>query len=343
MRRWIKPFEFWHPRLFEMPFYFYLILQCLLNRVGLRGLAKANYVLDHGEIGIGSKFHTQNQFDQSYFLPTQLIDGLLATNKKIAQIKAFANEYGFPVIVKPDIGLVGKGILKLHDENEVEQRTIELEGNYILQQFTPMPLEYGVFYIRRRGKPQITGINRKHFPTVIGNGYDSILTLASKHYRFTHHWQTFLQYIDTSRVPALDEVVKLSFIGSHTMGCMFTDDTHLLNPVLERAVFALFEQQEGYNFGRMDVKVESEEAFLKGKFKVIEVNGISSLPTHMFDPKYSLFKAYKIFFEHGKYLVQIACEYQAKSMTLLPLLEVARKVKNNQGRLDKLHSKLKSR
>ena len=102
----------------------------------------------------------------------------------------------------------------------------------------------------------------------------------------------------------------------------------------------MFESQPGFNFGRVDVKCADEEAFQSGRFVVIEVNGVASLPTHMFDPKLSVWKAYKIFFEHGKYLVQIARQQRNKPMRLLSYVEVIRQVKANQQMLNQVHQRL---
>lgn len=342
IKRWIKPYEFWHPRIFELPFYLYLAGLCVRHRVAIADLARANYALDHGEIGIGSKYHTQQQFEQRYFLPTDLLPAELSTTELVDKISEFGRQHGYPLIVKPDIGLVGKGIVKLADEQSMLAWAPRLRGNNLLQKFTPYTVECGIFYCRYRGQSEITGINLKHFPTVVGNGKDSILRLAQQHYRYTHHWHSFLQYLDTSRVPAIGESVTLSFIGSHTMGCKFTDDTELQTDELRAKVFDLLDAQPGFNFGRLDVKTESLEALKRGEFVVIEVNGISSLPTHMFDPRYSIWDAYRIFFEHGKRLVTIAKEHRSQPMTLLPLKQILRKVKTNQGMLDAIHSELKS-
>lgn len=46
----------------------------------------------------------------------------------------------------------------------------------------------------------------------------------------------------------------LILYGSHTLGCMFTDDSQLLITVLELAILEFFDQQSGYNFSRVDVK-----------------------------------------------------------------------------------------
>ena len=127
------------------------------------------------------------------------------------------------------------------------------------------------------------------------------------------------------------------------MGCMFTDDTHLLTPALEQAVFRVFEEQPGYNFGRLDLKAANEQAFRDGDFVLIEVNGIASLPTHMFDPKYSVWQAYRIFFRHARYLAKIAKEHRTKPMEFLPFAEIIERVKTNQGLLNQVHNRLMER
>jgi hypothetical protein len=336
----IKKYEFWNPRLFELPFYLYLGAQCLINRVGIKGLAKANYALDHGEIGLSSKFDSQLAFDQQFFLPSILIEDGLTVELKKEAIYAFVKQHDYPVILKSNVGSVGKGIVKITSNADIDKHTPRLLGAYILQKFTSNSYECGVFYIRQNGKAKITGINKKHFPTVIGNGRDDLSTLAKNHYRYSQHWNSFLQDFDTSIVLNSGVEKRLSFIGSHTLGCKFTDDAHLHTDQLEKAVFAAFESQPGFNFGRVDVKAADEEAFKRGEFVVIEVNGVASLPTHMFDPKYSVWQAYAIFFEHAKYLAQIAAEQRHQPMALLSYWRVIQKVKENQALLNVVHHAL---
>jgi hypothetical protein len=339
----LKRYEFWHPRLFEAPFYAWLGLNCLFKRIGVRTLAKANYALNHGEIGLGSKYESHQVFDERFFLPTAFVSSSLSDDEKSSLIRDFASRHGYPLVLKPNLGCVGKGILKLHDDEEMTDAIASLVGDYMVQKFTPFNTEYGVFYTRHRGRPQITGINRKHFPCITGNGRDSLLTLARNHYRYSDHWHSFLQYHDTRRIPEPGEQVQLSFIGSHTLGCKFTDETHRLTPELEAAVFEVFEQQPGYNFGRLDIKAENQAAFLRGEFVLIEVNGVASLPTHMFDPKYSLWEAYRIFLRHAGILTNIAREHQHVPMDMLPLKEIIRQVGDGQNTLDRAHNQLKNK
>ncbi len=337
----IKRYEFWPARLFETPFYLWLVLQCLLRGIGIRTLAKANYALNHGEIGLGSKFETHQAFDEKHFLPTSLMPESFSTAEKVAFIEEFADQHGYPLLLKSNVGCVGKGIIKLHKTEDIKGLLPSLVGDYIVQKFTPFNTEYGVFYTRHQGQPCITGINRKHFPGVTGNGHDSLGSLAKDHYRFNDHWDAFLQYHDLQRIPSAGEKVQLSFIGSHTLGCKFTDESHLITTQLETAVFEVFQNQPGYNFGRIDIKAESPEAFLRGEFVVIEINGVASLPTHMFDPKYSLLEAYRIFLEHANMLARIAREHRQKPMEFLPVKELIQQIKTGHSTLNEAHNNIK--
>jgi len=333
----LKHHEFWPPRIFEAPFYLFLAYQCALNLVGVRSLAKANYALNHGEIGLGSKYATQQVFDQAKFPATAYLPQTLTLQQCESRILQFADKYGYPLILKPDIGMTGKGLIKIVDESQVSREVSGMTGNYLLQAYCSQPLEFGVFYVRCAGRSMITGINQKHFPFVTGDGVQSVAELALRHPRYTDHWQAFLRDLDTGRIPAADEHVPLSFIGSHTLGCLFTDDSDLLTDELEVGVFDFLDPVAGYNFGRLDVRADSVDAFQGGEFTVIEANGVSSLPTHMFDPEYSLFEAYRIFFKHGRYLVAAAVEQKHQSMDLMSLLDIARNVRICQQQLEQLH------
>ena len=259
---------------------------------------------------------------------------------KQALIEDFAAMHGYPLILKSDVGNVGKGVVKLAGVKDVIKKIPSLEGAYILQKFSPLEKEYGVFYVRHDGQPRITAINKKHFPTVIGDGEKTIQQLSREHYRYTDHWRTFLQYLDVDRVPHESESVQLSFIGSHTMGCKFTDDTYLLTPEVEQAIFHIFESQTGFNFGRLDVKAESDDAFQRGEFVVIEVNGVASLPTNMFDPDNSVWRAYKIFLQHGRYLLDAAYEHRHQPMKLDSYSSIIKKVRENARVLNVSHKQL---
>lgn len=330
----MKHFEFWPQRAFEAPYYAYVLTRCLLRGMQPKTLLKANYALDHGELGLGSKYSTQLAFDQTHFPATTLLE--LPHQQEQAQ--AFAETHGFPLILKPLIGFVGKGVVKVSSTEELLTEMTTLNGSYLLQAFCAHTEEYGVFFIRRQGIPQITGINRKHFPEVTGNGRDTVGELARAHPRYSAHWGMFLRYLDNEHVPAAGERVRLSFIGSHTMGCKFTDDSALITRPLQDALFKVCDSQPGFNFGRFDLKVANEAALQRGEFTIIEVNGIASLPTHMFDPGYTARQGYRIFLEHGRYLVEIAHEHRNTDMPFDGYRALWRRAQSNISRLNEMQS-----
>lgn len=336
--RELAPWEFWPARLFEAPYYATLVFGCASRGLPLKSLAKANWALDHGEIGIGSKYATQMAFDQARFPATALLPAGLDAAGKAERIRQFARANGWPLILKPDMGAVGKGLLRLEGDADVDDALASLACDYILQAWVEAPEEFGVFWCREEGVGRISGINAKHFPTVVGNGRDDLGTLARAHVRHTRHWDLFLGAHDLERVPAKGETLRLSFVGSHTMGCRFSDETQIATAALEQALARCLDTQPGYNFGRLDLRCESSEALCDGEFTIIEANGVASLPTHMFDPRHGLGRAWAIFREHGRALVRIAAEQRHVPMELASWREIGACVRESRRTLDAVHA-----
>lgn len=94
---------------------------------------KADYQLDHGDIGIGSKREIQQLFDQSYFPPSRLLPSQWDYQTKREAIQPIIQNYGFPIICKPDYGLKGKAVIKVHTPQELRSAIPKLKGNYICQ------------------------------------------------------------------------------------------------------------------------------------------------------------------------------------------------------------------
>lgn len=323
--------------MFELPYYLALLALCLRYRLRPKLLAKANWALDHGEIGLGSKYETQRAFDQQAFPATVFLPIETSVDEKLRQLQHFAERVGFPIILKPDMGAVGKGLLRLNEQASLRSAVTQLRCSHLAQAYVDLPCEYGIFFVRLRGRGQITGINRKHFPTVIGDGTSSLAELAAQHPRYTDHWPLFLRYLELDSVPAAGQPIRLSFVGSHTMGCCFTNDQELLTGELTQAVLRFCDSQPGYNFGRLDVRAASDGALRQGEFTVIEANGVASLPTHMFDPRHSLIDAYRIFLAHAGWLAQVAVEHRTQPMQLDSWRHILRRLRSNTRALAAAH------
>lgn len=308
---WIfRPFEFWPNETHEIPFHLFLLFFCLIRGISPKSLLKANYGLPYAGLGFASKWDIQQSIGADKFPKTLLVDRTWSDEMKIEQIKTFGKYSEYPLILKPDVGMTGQGMMKLHNSRDIKKGLPLLTHNYLLQTFIPGTLEFGIFYERIGGKGCVTGINRKYYPTVVGDGKSSVGTLAKKHPRYTEKWNSFLRDHDLREILVKGERKKLSSIGSHTLGAKFTDESKLLTPQLEAAVNDIFRDVEGFNYGRLDIKTKSVAALKQGEFHIIEVNGIESQPTQMFHPTYTWRNALKTVWGQARRLTKIAKEHK---------------------------------
>ena len=57
---------------------------------------------------------------------------------------------------------------------------------------------------------------------------------------------------------------------------------------------------------RLDLRAPSAECFLEGRdFKVLEINGVTSEASHIYDRKYSLWQAYRVLFEQWRLAFEV--------------------------------------
>ena len=87
---------------------------------------------------------------------------------------------------------------------------------------------------------------------------------------------------------------------------------------------------EGFYFGRFDMKVKSIEDLYEGKnIRIMEVNGTTSEPAHIYDPNYKLMNAYADIFYNMKLVQNIAIQNHKKGIEYTPFTEFYRIVKNH--------------
>src|SRR6185295_1531804 len=91
----------------------------------------------------------------------------------------------------------------------------------------------------------------------------------------------------------------------HCRGAVFLNGIRMKTTALEQAVERVSRAHLGFYFGRFDVRTPSIEAFQRGQFKVIELNGVSAEATHVYDPAVSLLDAYSALFEQWRIAFEI--------------------------------------
>ena len=296
--------EYWPSYMFYvplLPYAFYLALKA--RSFGF--FSAVNPGIDGSGNGLESKYKTIQLLPVKY-CPDTIFIGKGEHIEEIIQ-KITKKNVAFPLIIKPDIGFRGLLVTKIKNENELSSYIKKYNSiNLIIQEFIAYKNECGLLYYRIPGekKGRVTSVTLKKYLTVIGDGNSTLLSLIMNDERAKH----YLEYISDIHQQRLDlipenkEEILLNVIGNHSKGTQFMDGNHLINSELENFMNTLNAEIEGWFYGRIDLKYHNFEELLKGEnFKIIEVNGIISEPTHIYDAsKGSYLKALKSIKNHWK-------------------------------------------
>jgi hypothetical protein len=116
--------------------------------------------------------------------------------------------------------------------------------------------------------------------------------------------------------------------GNHARGAMFIDYSDWADERLVNAMDEVCRKVPGFYFGRLDIRYNSLEKLRQGKeFSIIELNGAGSEPTHMYDPRHSLFDAWGFIIKHWLILWRISRMNHAKGVPYMTAKEGVRMFK----------------
>ncbi len=281
----------------------------------------------HGE----SKAEILERFDDEWVARFRLVPAANPRAEKLAAVRGFMEDLGldYPIVLKPDQGLRGVGVEVVNGDSEVEAYFTGRRRDVIAQEYVGGP-ELGVFYLRRPGdaRGRIFSITEKIRPVVTGDGRSSLerLILADERAVALAHVYFRILGAELDRVPAVGEGVQLVEIGSHSGGVVCVDGERHGTEALEAAVERVARGCEGFYFGRLDLRAPSLECFHEGRlFKVLEVNGVTSEATHIYDRRYGIRYAWRVLFEQWRLAFEIGAKNRdrgARPATLGELLRL---------------------
>ncbi|MDZ4828912.1 MAG: carboxylate--amine ligase [Phycisphaerae bacterium] len=289
--------EFWPRSIFYAPLVPALALLALRYRSATVWTA-ANPAMPHGGVAGERKSQILAALPAPWALATELIP-LTTGSKRLEQLLRAMDDrdWSFPVVLKPDVGERGAGVRLVRDCDEAAAAISACSYDLVAQPYHPGPFEAGVFYVRQPGATSgsIFSITDKRFPTVTGDGRSSIRRLIWKDTRLRMQAARFLERLGPSakQVPATGAIVRLAIAGNHCQGTLFADGVHLITPALTRRFDDISRAFPGFYFGRFDVRYRSVESFMAGTdFGIVELNGVLSESTNIYDPTRSLVAAY---------------------------------------------------
>lgn len=312
-------------------------LLCLRVR-SLFFFSASNPTVENGGFLLESKKKIYDIMPQEYYPRTILVQPGEPADTIIERVRAAGIE--FPLIVKPDIGGKGRGVKKVKTQDEMVSYIQKFPFDMLVQAFVPYAEEVGIFYYRYPDEEtgHISGIVGKHFLTVKGDGRSTIETLLRKEKRYILQIPALQELLGNGMqevLPAGEERVLVPY-GNHARGAMFVDYSHWADARLVSAIDAVCRQVPGFYYGRLDIRYDTLEALKEGRnFSIIELNGAGSEPTHMYDPKYTLFHAWKMIIQHWFILWRISRRNHAKGVPYMTTKEGVRMFKET-SKYDKL-------
>ncbi len=200
----------------------------------------------------------------------------------------------FPLIAKPDIGYRGFLVKKMDTPDQLRAYLSLYPIDFIIQEYLDYPEELGLLYYRlpHTDKGKISSLTLKDFLHVVGDGQSTVLELIENTPRALlqleklqeTHWQVF------KNVPVAGERIGLGVIGNHSKGTQFINGNRHIDAQLHATFDRIATQIPGFSYGRFDIKCTNLEDLKQGKnFKIIELNGVCSEPTHIYDQTLSTY------------------------------------------------------
>lgn len=306
----VTHWEYWPFQVVYIPIYFLWAFYAVKAK-SIFFFNASNPTIKNGGFIMESKKAIYNLIPQQYYPKTELIKEGTA----VVEIKAIIEQSNirYPFIAKPDVGLRGSGVKKINTIEDLEQYALKANFDFVVQDLIPFQNEVGIFYVRypNEKKGKITGIVSKEFLIVTGNGVATVEELIKANPRYELQLKVLKKEYGNTLLEVLPKGEKLNLVpyGNHARGAKFIDGSHWITEKLEDTINEMCLQIPGFFFGRMDVMYNTFEELENGKnFAVVELNGAASEPTHIYDPRHSLFFAWKELARHITYMYEISVE-----------------------------------
>jgi len=315
----ITHWEYWPFQIVYIPIYF-LWSYYAIKAKSIFFFNASNPTIKNGGFIMESKKAIYNLIPQKYYPKTELIiEG--TPLEEIVKIKQ-DSLIKFPFIAKPDIGLRGSGVKKINTLEDLKSYAQKANFDFIIQDLIPFENEVGIFYVRYPDEKngRITGIVSKEFMIITGDGVSTTEELIKKNPRYELQFKVLKQEYGDLLLEILPKGEKLNLVpyGNHVRGAKFIDGSHWISPKLIETINEMCLQVPGFYFGRMDIMYNNWEELESGEnFSVVELNGAASEPTHIYDPKHSLFFAWKELARHITYMYEISVINNAKGIPYL--------------------------
>ncbi len=235
----------------------------------------------------------------------------------------------FPAVAKPDISCRGAGVRTIANMDELGKYWYSFpeSADLVLQARISHEPEAGIFYIRHPEEEhaQIFSLTLKYTQSVVGDGVTSLRGLIMRDPRAALSAKVYLSKptLDLEHIPQREARVTLNFAGNHCRGAVFRDGHDFITPELTAAIDRIMRSMPEFHFGRMDVRFESLEKLQQGSgFSIIEINGVGSEATHIWDNRFTLSAARATLRDQFAHAYEIGATMRARGAQPLSLFRL---------------------
>jgi len=320
--------EFWPLWVFYPPVLLY-IGYLALRHGGLRTITAVNPAMPASGFIDESKSDILRRLPERWVVPFALVHSAKELRDVMQQ-----RGWSYPLILKPDAGQRGYGLRKINHDTQLDEYFEAHPDHVLAQTYHPGPGEAGVFYVREPDEEvgRIFSLTDKQFPVLVGDGRHTVEQLIYRHPRYRMQWRLFLKRHGDRRDDVLPDGRRMTLAasGNHCQGTKFLDGSAMISPALIARFDQIAKQYEGFHFGRFDVRYTDREAFMAGEgFAIVELNGLTSEATHIYDPKLSLCSAYRTLFEQWRLAFRIGAANRRRGAQTTSLRELWRMIRHH--------------
>jgi hypothetical protein len=314
--------EYWPFGILQAPFFFYWLWLSLKARSFFFFSASNPSIFSGGMLG-ESKFEVLKLVPDE-LKPKTLLIKLPAALSNISRAMS-ESHISYPVIFKPDLGERGWLVRKIHNDQEASQYLGEIKTDFLIQEFLDLPLEFGVFYVRKPSaeKGKVVSINSKEMLAVTGNGESRLLELIDQNPRAKLQAARLKPIFESrwSEIIPEGEVVMLNTIGNHCLGTKFMNGNNLITAQLNDSFNTISKKIDGFYFGRYDLRCASLQDLENGRIKIMELNGCGAEPAHIYQPGFSFWNALGVMHQHWKDMYEISVENHQRNVPYVTFRE----------------------
>lgn len=330
--RRLSRWEYWPPYILYAPVCCYILYLGLKFRCLTLFTACNPAIPEAGFVG-ESKTAILDLFDgKQHIARYEKIRGEEDIEDKIGRAEDFMRRHNisFPVVLKPDVGERGRGVKIVRDAEGIKTYFTDVKEDVIIQEYLEGK-EFGVFYYRDPSQESgdIFSITTKELLCVEGDGQRTLEELILDDDQTVNLAKYHLEQNEGHLydVPEDGEEVPVVELGTHARGAIFGEGKEYITDTLVAKLDDICETASGFYFGRFDLKVPSADKLAGGRgLKVIEVNGVTSESTNIYDHRYSFWDAQRILTKQWRLAFEIGYKNRKKGAEVTPVFTLFKKI-----------------